>query len=141
MWTAEYQRDKGRAGENGARQQMREVGFLASTVGAICGIGGGILDRDCNKHLGNRAVEKLFLGRMCGIVTICVCSNRKPLGDRSAALRNNTAADMHFARMGEGPLGRRGNSSAQGGAAYQPAPPICFRSKSPGFGQAAPPGK
>ena len=48
------------------------VAFLSSIVGAICGIGGGIVGRSLNKKMDNRAVDKLLIGLMVLIAAICV---------------------------------------------------------------------
>ena len=47
------------------------VSFLAYVIGAICGIGGGMVGRALNKKMDNRAVDKLFIGLMVVIVLIC----------------------------------------------------------------------
>lgn len=56
------------------------VAFLSSIVGAICGIGGGIVGRKLNKRLSNAAVDKLFIGLMVLIVAICVFNSWKAFG-------------------------------------------------------------
>ena len=43
------------------------ISFLASIIGAICGIGGGMAGRRLNKKLDNAAVDKLFMGLMAVI--------------------------------------------------------------------------
>ena len=48
------------------------VSFLASIIGTICGIGGGMAGRRLNKKLDNAAVDKLFMGLMAVIICICV---------------------------------------------------------------------
>lgn len=48
------------------------VSFLASIVGAVCGIGGGMAGRALSKKLDNAAVDKLFMGLMCVILCISV---------------------------------------------------------------------
>ena len=44
----------------------------ASVVGAICGIGGGIVGRMLNRRMDNRAGDRLLMVLMGVIVLICV---------------------------------------------------------------------
>lgn len=48
------------------------ISFGASVIGAICGIGGGILGRSVNGRIASKTVDKLFIGLMALIILICV---------------------------------------------------------------------
>ena len=51
---------------------LPEFRILALALMVAGGIGGGIVGRKLNKKMDNRAVDKLFIGLMILIVTICV---------------------------------------------------------------------
>lgn len=46
------------------------VCFFASVIGAICGIGGGIVGRALNRKIKETTVDKLFIGLMAVIIAI-----------------------------------------------------------------------
>lgn len=48
------------------------ISFLASVIGCICGIGGGVVGRKINKKIDNAAVDKLFIGLLTVIMFVCV---------------------------------------------------------------------
>lgn len=47
------------------------ISFLASVIGCICGIGGGVVGRKINKEIDNAAVDKLFIGLLT-VNNVCV---------------------------------------------------------------------
>lgn len=55
------------------------IAFFASTIGAICGIG-GFAGRKVNSRIDDRAVDKLFIGLMVVIMGICVFNMIKYMG-------------------------------------------------------------
>lgn len=47
------------------------ISFLASVIGCICGILGGVVGRKI-KEIDNAAVDKLFIGLLTVIMFVCV---------------------------------------------------------------------
>ena len=58
--------------KGGNRLAFFIVSFLASTAGAICGIGGGIAGRALNRRMDEKIVDKLFIGLMAVIIGISI---------------------------------------------------------------------
>ena len=56
------------------------VSLLASTAGAICGIGGGVIGRMLNKKMDNRLVEWLFIALMAVIIAISLFNSVRYAG-------------------------------------------------------------
>ena len=53
------------------------VSLLASVIGGICGIGGGIIGKAISRRLSGTAVDKLFTALQSVIILICVYNAAK----------------------------------------------------------------